>query len=518
MKRAARWAGAVAAVVVLALAGVALGIRAAGSHVHETELGDVRLEVDPAWSGEVDVYIPIADWGLRAGAFSGPVRLKAEARSVDRRAVLRAAGGNPESLERARNQLDDVAASALIRAALFGTAGAAVVGLFAAFALVALRRAGWRLAAALGAAVLVVGAAAVVASVLSVRSTFDPEAFERPRFYAHGAELLQLLDAAAHSEERAERYRSKLEATLVRLSDLLASSGVGGERAVTGAGRRILLASDLHANNNVVGSLEELASPTAPVVFAGDFGHQGTEGEARIVAPRLGRLGSRAVAVSGNHDSTRLMQRLAGAGLTVLTTDGQLGRGGRVAGSRIVDILGLRVAGWSDPLEWGGRRPDDPERIFSFSELEDEEERRAKAEDDLVRWFDSLLSKPDVVVVHQNGLAQHLAATLAKRPGHPPLVILTGHDHKQHVDRHGRVVVVDAGSAGAGGLLGVGDERVAVGELHFDPDEPVLRAVDLIEVDPFSGAAQAERVIVGEGEPECEDPDPETGCRLGGED
>jgi hypothetical protein len=96
--------------------------------------------------------------------------------------------------------------------------------------------------------------------------------------------------------------------------------------------------------------------------------------------------------------------------------------------------------------------------------------------------------------VHQNGLAQHLAATLAARGDERPLVILTGHDHKQHVERHGNFVVVDSGSVGAGGVLGVGDERVGLGDLHFGAR--TLTAVDLIEAEPFTGAASAQRVIV----------------------
>jgi hypothetical protein len=91
-------------------------------------------------------------------------------------------------------------------------------------------------------------------------------------------------------------------------------------------------------------------------------------------------------------------------------------------------------------------------------------------------------------------------------------VVLTGHDHKQHVDLHGDdVVVVDAGSAGAGGVLGIGDEAVAVGDVNFAATDAQVRWVDLIEVDPFSGAAQAERVIVEGGE--CDEDDDE--CQLG---
>jgi hypothetical protein len=177
-------------------------------------------------------------------------------------------------------------------------------------------------------------------------------------------------------------------------------------------------------------------------------------------------------------------------------------------GPAVIEVSGMRVAGWADPLEWVGPDPEDPERIFSFSELDDADARRKAAETDLVEWFDGLVERPDIVLVHQNGLAQHLAATLAEREGQKPLVILTGHDHKQHVDRHGPVVVVDAGSVGAGGVLGVGDERVGLGDLHFAARTPTLAAVDLIEAEPFTGGASAQRVIVdghecGDDEPSC---------------
>ncbi len=123
-------------------------------------------------------------------------------------------------------------------------------------------------------------------------------------------------------------------------------------------------------------------------------------------------------------------------------------------------------------------------------------ELRTIADDELVAWYDALPERPDVVLVHQNGLAQHLAAELHARGGQPPLVILTGHDHKQHVTRHGDVVVVDAGTVGAGGLLGVGSQEIGLGELYFAAAGGRLRAVDLIEAEPLTGGAQAQRVVV----------------------
>src|SRR4051794_5439820 len=510
--RAARRAGVVLGVLAVALAGLLLGMRLAGAQTYTTDLGSVRLEVEPHLPGQVDAYIPIADWGIRANAFSAPVKLSGEVRSVNRQAVVRAASGDNDVLERARHQLDDAASSMLLREALFALLGALIATAVALVALRAFRRSARRRTFAIaGGAVLGTGLVAIVATLWLAQTTFNPDAFEHPRFYAHGAELLQLLDAAAHSDERADRYRNKVKGTLVRLSDLLASSGVGGQPADIAGGRRALLASDLHANTLVLDAVQQLAKPRRPVFFVGDFAHNGSEGEVRVVAPQLRRLGTRVIAVSGNHDSTALMRRLASVGVTVLTTNGRLRADGSEDGKQqVIDVSGLRVAGFSDPLEWHGMKPDDPKRIFGFEELENGEQRRRQAENDLVRWYDDLPEHPNVVLVHQNGLAQHLAATIAERPGHEPFTILTGHDHKQHVDRHGDIVVIDAGSVGAGGVLGVGDEDVGVADLHFAANAPAVEAVDLVQVDPFSGSAQAQRVIVAGNDCDAE----ETECQL----
>lgn len=509
-RRAARHAAAAVAVLAVALGGVLLGMRLAGSDTYKTALGEVRLEVEPHFGGEVDAYVPIADWGLRAAAFDAPVRLRAEVRSLDRRAVIRAAGGDADILRTTEVQLNDAASSAILREALFGAGGGILAGGFVVLVLLAFRRPRRnRMLIASGAAVALAAVAIVGVSFTLLRTTFDAEAFERPRFYAKGAELLQLLDAASSADAQAEQYRSKVQGTLVRLSSLLADSYEGGAAfADVDGGRRALLASDLHANGLVLDSLDRLAQDDRPIFFVGDFAHQGSEAEVKVLAPQLRRLGSRVIAVSGNHDSRALMRRLAGVGLTVLSTTGTLQEGGTVTGSPVIDVAGMKVAGWADPLEWRGDRPDDPKRIFSFSELEDGDRRRQNAEDALVSWFDALPERPDMVLVHQNGLAQHLASTLQERRDTRPLTVLTGHDHEQHVDRHGSVVVVDAGSVGAGGVLGIGDERVGVGDLHFASDKPALLAVDLIEAEPFTGGASAQRVIVeghdcGEGEASC---------------
>jgi hypothetical protein len=81
------------------------------------------------------------------------------------------------------------------------------------------------------------------------------------------------------------------------------------------------------------------------------------------------------------------------------------------------------------------------------------------------------------------------------------VLILTGHDHEQHVDQRGQHVLVDGGTLGAGGAFGIGEEHAGFIQLHLDADNN-LRAADLIEVEPVSGGASARRLVFDPREPE----------------
>ena len=512
-RRIRRPLAAVVVLLVLAVGGIVLGLRVAGPATYETPLGEVRVAVEPAVRGHIDAYVPLADWGVRAWAFDGPLVLRGEIRSIQREAVLRAATGDGAVIEDTRATLDDVAADALMRGVLFALGGAAVLGVVGALVLAATGHRRRRMLAGIVAGTVVVAGLVIGGSALVVRATFDAEAFEHPGFYARGAELLQLLEAANKTEARAERYQQTAENGVRSFSQLLAEGGVGQTGGFTGGseGRSAILASDLHNNTLAVRSLEALGDRAEPVFFAGDFGHQGSEGEARLVASRLADLGPRVVAVSGNHDSSLLMRRLARAGIMVLTGSGRLRSDGTTTGGPIVDVMGMKVAGVADPLEWQGRNPSDPERIFSFSERPDGDREMDAAADRIVRWFDALPERPDIVLLHNHGLAAEFAKALLERGPQPDLVVLTGHSHKQRIDRYGDVVVVNAGTVGAGGVLGLGSQEVGLGELRFGTGD-TLEAVDLIKAEPLSGAAQAERVII-EGR-ECDDPEKE--CELSG--
>jgi hypothetical protein len=189
------------------------------------------------------------------------------------------------------------------------------------------------------------------------------------------------------------------------------------------------------------------------------------------------------------------MRALAKAGAIVLTDRGRLRANGSTDGKPVQRIDGLRIAGYPDPLQWHGSDPTNPHRIFSFAQLPSGGRRYSQAQTALVRWFEQLKPRPQVVLVHENGLAQGLARAAAAKAGKHPLLILTGHDHRQHVDRYGNTLVVDGGTVGAGGVFGIGQEQVGMAQLHLRRGHVPPRGIDLIQVEPLTGAANAERVV-----------------------
>lgn len=497
MRPVAAWIGRLALWFALAFVGAQVGLRVAGPIERDTALGTVELNVKPAWHGEINAYIPIADWGIIADPFDSPLSIDLEPRGIDRDAVVKAASGNQEILRQAEKDGQSAATDALVRGLIYAMVGVILMSGLSALIRSALpdttprRIIGW------GLAPLIIGTAGIAVTMVAARTSFNPDAFNQPRFYARGAEFQQLLQVAGQTADDATQgYENQVQRTLAGYAALLQTganiSGVG----VTPAEPDAALISDLHSNVLVLDPFRSLFDGH-PVFVVGDFGQSGTATEGRLFGPRVAELGDPVVAVSGNHDSEVLMESMAGDGVIVLTEDGRLRPDGTTDGKPVQRIGSLTVAGHRDPLEWPGDDPSDPSRVFSFSERPNGDEEYKEAQQEIVDWFDGLPERPQVVLIHQNGLAQHLAETLDKRDkdAQPALLIMTGHDHKQHVDLHGQITVVDAGTAGAGGLFGVGTQYVGVATFQIDDAGLPPSAIDLIRVDPTSGAAEADRVV-----------------------
>jgi hypothetical protein len=185
------------------------------------------------------------------------------------------------------------------------------------------------------------------------------------------------------------------------------------------------------------------------------------------------------------------MLAAARRGVVVLTRSGRLRPDGTTDGKPVASVAGLLVAGWDDPAESASG-------TFAGRLLELKEQALVDAERQFLDWFHGLPERPEVVLVHRHSLAHALLDALAAEGGEPVLV-LTGHDHRQHVESEGPFVLVDGGTVGAGGAFGVGEQKSGFALVHLDGDERA-RAVDLVEVEPATGSASAHRVVLGPAE------------------
>jgi predicted phosphodiesterase len=468
----------------LGLAGSVVALRAAAPESRSVALGTVDVKVVPARGGEVDVYVPVVDWGVTAEPFTAPLAVELEFRSLDRDAALaalRSGGSADASLAGLEAELRDAVADTLRRAAGLALVGGAVGGLLGGALIGVFSRRRWLL---LGPAAGLTVAVAAVALAGAGVSRFDYGALREPTFYAHGHELPRLLEFSERVLAAGNGYDDSYGEAVEGLTRLIAvadeRSGQPGQ-----IDRAVVVASDLHSNSFVLPALEGFTGEK-PVFLIGDLTQRGTAYETAIV-PGVARLGSPVVAVSGNHDSRPLMLAAARRGVVVLTRSGRLLDDGTTDGRPVTSVAGLRVAGFDDPSE-------SATGTFEGRLLELKEQALVDARQQFLDWFEALPERPDVVLVHRYSFARSLLDRLGELGGEPVL-ILTGHDHVQRVEDEAAGVIVDGGSVGAGGAFGLDEESSGFALVHLGADERA-RAVDLVEVEPESGSASAHRIVL----------------------
>ncbi len=443
----------------------------------------VRVETQLSGRGTVDAYVPLVDWGVRAHPFPAPIELRATLVSIDRTAVagsLSTPGGARARLDSVTADAPRVARSALRRAAVVALIGGAAGGFLGGLALAAAGRRRAMIAIGAGTGLGVAGASILVCAAL-LRSP-DFSAFRTPTFYAHGGELPRLLAVSARFASASAAYASSYQQAVAGLDTLIGAAA--GTPPPAGGTRSVFVGSDIHSNWLTLPTFSRFAD-RRPVFLVGDYTQQGTPVEAAI-AERVAAVGDPLVVVSGNHDTPLVMRTFAQAGALVLTHRGTLDANGRIRGPVVVSVAGLLVAGYEDPLERRagvfGHRLD-----FTDTELAAYEER-------VDEWFDTLQPRPQIVLVHDFRVAAALRAHAAASSSEP-LLILTGHDHRQHVDRTSNIVVVDGGTLGAGGVFGVGTQPAGFARVSLD-GTGWPTAVDLIGADPISGDATARHVVL----------------------
>ena len=210
-------------VVVCALAGAWAAPRIVGPGSYETDVATLRLQLAVSVPSErgVSLFVPIADWGLRAPVVGAPVKVSVEPRAIDRDGVARAVtGSGAAEIALLRQDLDRALGKLIVRTLLIMLAGALVGGALAVLVWHALGVRGRRLLIAPAAAV---GLVAVVLGVLGLwaRTTWDPARLERPDYFASGVELQRILDQSHALRAAGTKYSERVNSSLRSIAGLL---------------------------------------------------------------------------------------------------------------------------------------------------------------------------------------------------------------------------------------------------------------------------------------------------------
>jgi predicted phosphodiesterase len=304
-----------------------------------------------------------------------------------------------------------------------------------------------------------------------------------PEYYANGPDIPVALRAIEQAQGSARVISEELNEQLVGLARLVAASS---RREPARDLHHLVLASDLHNNLLALPALDRAVGRN-PLFFAGDLTSSGSPFEFTLVR-RIVRIGHPFVFVSGNHDSDALVRRMALAGGIVLTEHGRLRPDGS-HGPVVVNVRGLRVAGYSDPFERRAR-----ERFRST-----QEPRPTPAQQEEFRdWLRPLLGRVDVVMVHSPALVEDAAEELRRIPPRRPLVLLTGHTHTQDFRSSTNLLELNGGTVGGGGTGNLEKSQpfglsvlIYARESGFEP-----AAADMVQIDAHGGSARAERLRV----------------------
>lgn len=438
----------------------------------DLSVGTVRLSAAPGHAGALDIYVPLVDWGVRFGAVRLPVRLSLDLRTVNRGAAAELARGRDPDVDALRAEAEDAIGSYIRLLIAFAAASALALGALVALALRG-RAAPLRLTlpTALGSTLL---------ASLAIAFLFPPRgAIEDPEYYANGPDIPAALRAIDQATDTANTLSQELNDQLVGLARLIS---VPAGRSPAEELPHLTLASDLHNNLLALPTLER-AVRDGPLFFAGDLTSSGSPFEAALTR-RVAEIGDPFVFVTGNHDSDVLARRLAGAGAVVLTQSGRLEPDGSL-GPVVVNVDGLRVAGYSDPFE-RRRRGSYRNRGSEASEAQQRE---------FADWLRPLVGRVDVVMTHEPALTELAVEDLHANPPARPLAILTGHTHVPALRTSENLVELNGGTAGGGGTGNLEkNQPFGLAVLVRAPGAPFAPLLaDTVEIDAQSGEARAER-------------------------
>jgi predicted phosphodiesterase len=445
----------------------------------ETDIGKVSFQLTPSWGGKIVGYVPVTDWGVRFKTFPLPLTVTTELRSLDRSKLIQVAANNYQISAIENDMKSGFQKSLLIN---FLCSFAVLLFLLAvSYPVWKKAKFKWLTPVVALPTFLVVAAA----GVLFLHQELKKDLLDKPVFYASGAELQRILNVVDNAKVDSP-YGSEFTNIVKGVSTVLAT----GQIEQPSDQQSLYLVSDLHANPLVIKPVSDLVDKN-PVLFVGDFGQQGGNLETDFLRNRVAAIGTNVVAVSGNHDSEKMMKTFATEGVTVLNKNGTLNVNGKFAPPLVHEVNGIKIAGLADPLEYS----DDLLQRQQIEKIVETKSFQETWTDQAVEWFYDLEETPDVVMIHQNSLASMFASKLVGSGWNKPLTIATGHTHQQSLEKNGSVTIVNSGTIGAGGVFETGETGIGLAHLLFNSDGS-LRVSEFLLVEPFSGAAQANRIEI----------------------
>lgn len=472
----------VAILILLVVAGsFFLGSRLVSSSEADTDLGQVSFQFYPSWGGKIDGYVPIANWGVRFKRFWLPLTVKVELRTLNRERMLDVAEGDERVITSAQEDLKNGFQASLARVLIYSFLVLNLL-LICSYPLWKNIPRKWIIpTVAFGVFLLISISIGVV-----LQAETKNNLLENPTFYASGSELQQILRVVDEAEVDSI-YGSEFSSIIRSVSSLLATG-----KAPADEENSVYLGSDLHANPLVVKPVSEIVGKKT-LLLTGDYGQRGDDLETSFLVPKISAMAEQVVAVSGNHDSHKLMKSLAAEGVLVLDKDGALQKNGKSLPPTVRDVQDIEIAGVADPLEY--KEGSSEKRLMTLEEVSAQDSYKKSWAKKTVEWFSALKKKPNLLMIHQESLALEFAKELHDQGYSNPLTITTGHTHKQNLEKIGSTIVVNSGTIGAGGVFEAGVSGIGLAHLSFNTDGS-LRLVEFLLVEPFSGAAQAHRLEV----------------------
>jgi predicted phosphodiesterase len=371
------------------------------------------VSVHAAWSlggGSVVNVPPVGRVSFPTHA--APLRMSATVQSVDADSVQRLVGSSRPMAtvqSAAENGLRHLMRNLAIKALLFAVVAGLIVG-----ALVPWRR--WR-------TILVGGTSAGLVVTVLLTATwqeFSVDALSKPTYDGMIERAPEVIKAVEKGVVSYQGVQDRLDALSGRISQL-ATLGSGAAVDDPAGEVRLLHVSDIHLNPVGVQLAGDLADrfDVAAIIDTGDLTSFGYSAEAGI-GSLVSALHVPYYLIPGNHDSFANREALSHYdGITVVD-------------KKVVDIAGVRIAGFADPNFTVDGHPTYNENIAA-------REAEAPAISDLVAR-----EHPDIVAVAGLQMADDVA-------GDVPLVIC-GDIHKRSSQEKDGTLTLTVGSTGATGL------------------------------------------------------------------